>query len=197
MEHWHMAARISKDGLWRITYGELTGLTREELIERQPMKFEKFLPGHEPPEAGAWKLESISPYKVHQRLAEKMAVGRICLVADAAHLCNPFGGMGLTGGIVDAGNLADCLIGIYEGKADNSILEKYSDVRRQKYNDIINPVSSSNIRRLFAQDPETALAQDPFLQLLQQSSNDVSFAKKLQLEVKSIMHDFTQYYNSS
>ncbi|CAK7222037.1 hypothetical protein SBRCBS47491_004731 [Sporothrix bragantina] len=196
-EHWYMAARISKDGMWRITYGELTGLTNEELIARQPMKFEKFLPGHEPPEAGAWKLDSISPYKVHQRLVEKMAVGHICLVADAAHLCNPFGGLGLTGGIVDAGNLADCLIGIYQGKADDSILDKYSEVRRQKYNDIINPVSSANIRRLFAQDPETALQDDAFLKMLHQGSADTSFAKKLQLEIKSVMHDFTQYYKTS
>ncbi|CAK7216703.1 hypothetical protein SCUCBS95973_002896 [Sporothrix curviconia] len=193
-EHWYMAARISKDGLWRITYGELTGLTHEELVARQPMKFQKFLPGHEAPEAGAWKLANISPYKVHQRLAEKMAVGHICLVADAAHLCNPFGGMGLTGGIVDAGNLADCLIGIYQGKADDSILEKYSEVRREKYNTIINPISSANIRRLFAQDPETALQDDAFLRLLKDVSADEAFATKLQLEIKAIMHDFTQYY---
>jgi hypothetical protein len=26
-----MAARISKDGMWRVSYGELAGLTREEV----------------------------------------------------------------------------------------------------------------------------------------------------------------------
>lgn len=80
-----MAARITSDGMWRVTYGEEAGLTKEELIARQPVKFQMILPGHEKPEEGAWKLASISPYKVHQRLAEKMRIGRICLAADAAH----------------------------------------------------------------------------------------------------------------
>jgi len=30
-EHWHMVARISKDGMYRVSYGELTGLTHEEV----------------------------------------------------------------------------------------------------------------------------------------------------------------------
>jgi len=30
-EHWYMAARISTDGMWRVSYGELKGLTREQV----------------------------------------------------------------------------------------------------------------------------------------------------------------------
>ena len=86
-EHWYVAARITKDGLWRVSYGELPGLSREKLIARQPWKFETMLPGH--PEPHEYKLVGISPYKIHQRLAEKMRVGRFLLAADAAHLCNP------------------------------------------------------------------------------------------------------------
>lgn len=82
-----MASRISEDGLWRVTYGEIPGLSREEILARQPAKFEQILPGHPKPEE--YKLSSISPYRVHQRLAEKMRVGRFLLAADAAHLCNP------------------------------------------------------------------------------------------------------------
>lgn len=104
--------------------------------------------------------------------------------------------MGLTGGMVDAGNLADCLVGIYEKKADGTILDKYDEVRRQKYNDIINPISSANIRRLFGQDPDTALENDPFLQVLQKAASDPDFSKTMQLEIKSLMHDFTQYYKT-
>lgn len=86
-EHWYMAARISKDGLWRVTYGEIPGLTHDELLSRQPMKFKQFLPGQ--PDPDKYKVVNISPYKVHQRLAEKLRVGRFLLAADAAHLCNP------------------------------------------------------------------------------------------------------------
>jgi 2-polyprenyl-6-methoxyphenol hydroxylase and related FAD-dependent oxidoreductases len=71
-----------------------------------------------------------------------------------ALVCNPFGGLGLTGGIVDVGGLSDCLEGIYTGRAEDGILDIYDTVRREKYNEIIDPVSTGNIRLLFEQDPE-------------------------------------------
>ena len=86
-EHWHMVARLTKNadgsGWWRVSYGEVSGLTREELIARQPMKYEAMLPGH--PKPGEYNLAAISPYKIHQRLVDRMRVGRFCLAADAAH----------------------------------------------------------------------------------------------------------------
>lgn len=82
-----MAAKISNDGLWRVTYGESTGLTNEQLRERQPQKFKEMLPGH--PDPSEYRLVNFSPYKIHQRLAKSMRVGRFLLAADAAHLCNP------------------------------------------------------------------------------------------------------------
>lgn len=78
-----MAARISNDGLWRVTYGEKPELSFDELRARQPGKFKTFLPGHPDPEC--YEVVNFSPYKVHQRLAEKMRVGRFLLAADAAH----------------------------------------------------------------------------------------------------------------
>ena len=30
-EHWYMASRISNDGMWRVSYGELTGLSLDEV----------------------------------------------------------------------------------------------------------------------------------------------------------------------
>jgi len=86
-EHWSMVAKIQPDGLLRITYGELPGLTREELLARQPMKFQSFLPGRPSPDK--YEIVNFSPYKVHQRCASSFRVGRFLLVADAAHLCNP------------------------------------------------------------------------------------------------------------
>jgi len=82
-----MIARIQTDGLLRITYGETPGLSREEYIARQPAKYKALLPGN--PDPDKFKVMDISPYKVHQRLAKSMRVGRFLLAADAAHLCNP------------------------------------------------------------------------------------------------------------
>lgn len=82
-----MTARITRDGLWRVTYGESAGLTKEELRKRLPGKFKTCLPGH--PDPDQYEVVNFSPYKIHQRLAKRMRVGRFLLAADAAHLCNP------------------------------------------------------------------------------------------------------------
>lgn len=189
-----MAARISEDGMWRITYGELPGLTNEQLKERQPMKFEQFLPGHPKPEQ--YKVVNFSPYRMHQRLAPRMRVGRIMLAADAAHLCNPFGGMGLTSGIVDVGGLYDCLGGIYSGKADaDFILEKYHEIRSQKFHEVINPISSGNIVRLFGQDPDKAGDTDDFLLMCKAAEKDEKLQEQFTLAPMALSHDFKQYYH--
>ena len=98
--------------------------------------------------------------------------------------------MGLTGGIVDVGGLADCLSGALLGKADaDSILEKYHEIRSQKWRDIINPVSSANIVRLFKQDPETALAEDAFLKMCLENAK-----AGYKSDLPELGHDFMKYY---
>lgn len=86
--------------------------------------------------------------------------------------------MGLTGGLVDAGNLFDCLYGIATGQADDSILDKYSEVRIQKYNEVIDPISSSNIRRLWDTSPE-AIKADPFFQAVERAKTDKAFEEQM------------------
>ena len=188
-----MAARISTDGMWRITYGELPGLTLDQLKERQEMKFEQMLPGN--PKPDQYKVVNFSPYRVHQRLAPRLREGRIMLAADAAHLCNPFGGMGLTSGIVDIGGLYDCLAGIYTNKADpDFILEKYHEVRSEKFHKVINPISSGNIVRLFGQDPDKAGENDEFLKLCKAAETDEKLQDQFTLAAMALTHDFKQYY---
>lgn len=88
--------------------------------------------------------------------------------------------MGLTGGIVDVGGLYDCLRGIYDNRAASSILDKYSEIRRQKYMDIVDTVSSTNLRRLFELDPDHAIADDNFFQLAKKAETDPDFSRQLQ-----------------
>jgi hypothetical protein len=47
--------------------------------------------------------------------------------------------MGLTGGLVDAGGLSDCLIGMAKHGCDESILEKYAEIRRKIFLEVIDP----------------------------------------------------------
>ena len=198
--HWYMAARIGphadpKKNLWRISYGELTGLSDEELMERLPMKFEQMLPGH--PKPGDYRVVNKSPYKVHQRCCESMRVNHILLAADAAHLCNPFGGMGLTGGIADIDGLFQCLEGIHRGVADDSILSTWSDKQRQNWHEIINPVSSGNIKRLFGQDPDKAIEEDEFLKMVKKAESDHKLSTEMQHGGNRLLHNYSQYFQQA
>ncbi|KAL5359684.1 hypothetical protein BJX96DRAFT_183901 [Aspergillus floccosus] len=189
----YMAARITNDGLYRVTYMDTPGLSREEYIQRQPMKYEKILPGN--PKPGEYRITNISPYKLQQRCAPSFRVGRVVLAADAAHLCNPFGGLGLTGGIADVGSLFDALMGIHKGLADDSILDKYSQVRRKIWAETIDPMSRENFRRLYAQDPDKARENDEFFRMCIQGETDLEVAREIALGFDVLRHDMTQYYN--
>jgi 2-polyprenyl-6-methoxyphenol hydroxylase-like FAD-dependent oxidoreductase len=190
-----MAAKITPDGLYRVTYGENPGLTWEEMKARQPLKYELMLPGH--PRPGDYELVMMSPYRMHQRCAPSFRVGRVLLAADAAHLCNPWGGMGITGGFVDVGGLYECLAGIWDGKADESILDLYSEKRIEKWRDVINPVSSANFQRVSDSDPDTLLERDPVLQACKAAENDPVAQKEMALMAFSLRYDFTQHYNKA
>jgi 2-polyprenyl-6-methoxyphenol hydroxylase-like FAD-dependent oxidoreductase len=192
-EDYYMAAKITQDGLWRVSYGEDTKLTPEEVRAHQPTKYERMLPGN--PKPGDYKLLNVGPYRIHQRMAPKFRVGRILLAANAAHLCNPFGGLGLTGGLVDVGGLVECLADIQMGVADDNILSKYDKIRREKYQSVINPISSDNFLRVSATDPSKALVQDEFLMMVEKARTDKSTRDELDQGAFAVCHDFTQYYN--
>jgi hypothetical protein len=77
--------------------------------------------------------------------------------------------MGLTGGIADAGSLYESLVGIHTGRADDSILDAYDEVRRRIWHDIIDPISSDNMTRLVKYaDPDEAIEKNPFFKMVKQ-----------------------------
>lgn len=85
------------------------------------------------------------------------------------------GGLGLTGGISDVSGLVDCLCGIYEGKADLSILDHYDRIRREVYWNVTNPVSSQNLERIMRSPEELLNSQDPFFELLKKADDPTVF----------------------
>ena len=58
----------------------------------------------------------------------------------AGDACNPFGGMGLTTGLCDAGGLADCLIGVLKKGCGDELLDKYAEIRRDKFLTVRSPL---------------------------------------------------------
>ena len=91
------------------------------------------------------------------------------------------GGLGLTGGIVDVGNLFDALMGISKGVADESILDKYAEVRKRMWEEVIDPMSRENFRRLHDQDPDRARDTDAFFQTLIKAEKNEDLAGEFAL----------------
>ena len=183
-EYWGLVAKRGKGGLWRVTYGDVDGLTIEEYEERRPKAFETLLPGH--PKPGEYKITQTDHFRIHNRCVESMRVGRILLAGDAAHVNNPWGGYGCMAAVLDAGGLADCLIGLYEGKAGEEILDLYSQIRREKYLKFIDVRSRKNFHRISQADPDTVLQTDKLLGIFQQLDGDAEGTKAFLLVGLSI-----------
>jgi 2-polyprenyl-6-methoxyphenol hydroxylase-like FAD-dependent oxidoreductase len=91
-EHFCLIAKIDPTGLFRVSYNEREHLSKEEVLANVHNKFEAIFPGPKPLEKDAYKIENISPYRIHQRSATSYRKGRSLLAGDAAHACSPFGG---------------------------------------------------------------------------------------------------------
>lgn len=86
--------------------------------------------------------------------------------------------MGLTGGFADVGGLFDCFYGLFTEQADDNILDKYDQIRRAKYWEVIDPVSSGNLGRLWRSSPEE-VEKDEFFQAIKKAEKDREFAKQM------------------
>lgn len=75
----------------------------------------------------------------------------------------------MTGGLLDAGALGDALTVVLTKGHNESILDKYAQVRRDVFLNVINPASQGNLRRLWKTDPETVGDTDPFFRSLRES----------------------------
>jgi 2-polyprenyl-6-methoxyphenol hydroxylase-like FAD-dependent oxidoreductase len=108
----------------------------------------------------------VNPYRVHDRCAETFRVGRVLLAGDAAHLVNPIGGLGLTGGLLDAFPLSDALVAVIEGREPDSVLDAWAAERRRVFLEVTVPTATENRRRVSERDPEKKRADEARLQRL-------------------------------
>ena len=115
-------------------------------------------------------LESGSRWADNARLADSYRRGRVLLAGDAAHIHSPFGGQGLSLGLLDAANLGWKLAAIIRGDMRESLLDTYTAERR--------PVAKAVVANTLAQiallrpDPQSGALRDLVAALMQ--FNDVS-----------------------
>ncbi len=147
--HWAVIVKIDRHGLWRVTYGEDATLPKESVGERIAWHYNSILPDRDP-----YEVEAYAPFRVHERCASSFRNGRVLLAGDAAHVCNPFGGLGLTSGLLDGDLLGDALPAVIHGKATDDLLDRYAEERRRVFLEVTGPTAAENKRRLKETDPE-------------------------------------------
>ena len=178
-EHWAIIVKIDQTGLWRCTYREDGELSEEEVRRLLPERYALFAPT-----LTDCKPEAVAPYRVHDRCAVRFRVGRALLAGDAAHLVNPIGGLGLTGGLLDAVSLGDALIAVIEGRRRDQVLDAWAHERRRVYLEVTAPTAQENRRRVSERDPERRRADAERLQRL---TNDSEAARQALLAVFAIV----------
>ena len=77
-----------------------------------------------------YEIDWVSTYRFHQRVVDRLRVGRVFFAGDAAHALPPYGSRGMNSGIQDADNLAWKLAMVLDGHADEELLETYHTERR-------------------------------------------------------------------
>ena len=148
-ENWAVVARLGKENLWRVTYGEDAELPESEVGRRIADRYKILLPDPTAP----YEIVQYSPYRVHERCAPTFRVGRVLLAGDAAHACNPCGGLGLTSGVIDAAALTDVLNAVIAGRAPESVLDFYAAERRRVFLEVSSPIATDFKRRMSEKDP--------------------------------------------
>lgn len=137
-------AVLNNEGLWRCTYMEDSALPEETFLERVPQAYREILPGQ-----GPYELERASPYRMHQRSAQRYRIGRVVLAGDAAHVTNPTGGLGLTSGLFDSYALYPALAAVVLEGADEAVLDRYSTARRDAFVNRASPQATANKELIF------------------------------------------------
>jgi 3-(3-hydroxy-phenyl)propionate hydroxylase/6-hydroxy-3-succinoylpyridine 3-monooxygenase len=146
--------KINQEGLWRFTFSEDATLPVETVLDRIPEFIDTVLPGDK-----KYELALHTAYNMHQRTAETYRVGRVLLAGDAAHVTNPTSGFGLMGGLNDAFALSEALAAVVQGRADDALLDRYSEARRKVFDQVTSPVSTASFKLVFEMDDAATMAR--------------------------------------
>lgn len=171
--------KIDNSGLWRCTYCEDASLPEEGVLARMPAYFRAILaPG------ATYELVQYSPYRMHQRAAERFRAGRVVLAGDAAHVTNPTGGLGLTSGMFDCFVLYEALAAVIHGEIGDEVLDRYSDERRRIFWERASPQACENKRLIYHSRDPARLEED--LKTLRRFATDKDFVIERSMFTKSL-----------
>ena len=158
-DEFSVICQINKDKLWRVAFAENSDLPIETLNNRLHQRLERLIPG-------PYELDEVSPFRVHQRVLDNLRVGRVLFAGDAAHANSPIGGLGLTGGLLDAVALADALSAVIHQRRSESVLDEYAKERRDIFVNYTSPVTTENKRRMSERDSNKRAADKEYFKTI-------------------------------
>ncbi|WP_373987318.1 FAD-dependent oxidoreductase [Duganella sp. BuS-21] len=142
-EEWMVLLRVP--GLWRVLVPAandvsdatlLSDATKNELFRRMLKSDDEVVTRHR------------TIYRVHQRVVSQFAVGRVCLIGDAAHLNSPMGGFGMNSGIHDGINLGEKLVRILRQGGDHALVQQFHRQRHQVTTDFVQTQTIDNTKMM-------------------------------------------------
>lgn len=171
--------------VWRVLVPLADDVSDAEATELSNLRrvIEGIVP--DPIDWSAYDIPLHQVYRVHQRVADRLRVGRVFLIGDAAHVNSPIGGFGLNSGVHDALDLARRLERAHSAtpaQADAD-LDRFSDVRRAVALSHIRRMSDRNTRTLAQTDPAARRAE---LEGLARIAGDRQFAREWLLDAAMI-----------
>ena len=141
-KEWMVALRVP--GLWRLLVPAPKEMSDAELVSDDYKNgvFQRIL-GRE----GDVTTRHRTVYRVHQRVCERFAVGRVLLAGDAVHLNSPVGGFGMNSGVHDAINACDKLVQILrDGASGDDLVALYERQRKTITHDFIQAQTIESTR---------------------------------------------------
>ncbi|MCD9027976.1 FAD-dependent monooxygenase [Luteimonas sp. BDR2-5] len=164
-------AKVTRSGIWRVTFSEDATLPLDGVVERIHAYYARVLPAGMP-----YELVLHSAYNMHQRVADRLRVGRVLLAGDAAHVTNPTNGFGLVSGILDSQVLSGALAAVLQGRAPDTVLDRYAEDRKRVFEEVASPSSVETKRLVFHSDDPGRLERD--LQRLRAVAVDAALSRR-------------------
>ena len=138
---------------------------------------------HFHPRAEPYDIVLYDSYVVNQRVAATFRQGSVILAGDAAHLNSPIGAMGMNSGLHDAFNLAQNLLRVLHGKADEGALDLYVRQRSHVAVTHVQTATIANKKNMEQRDPET---RKEYREDMKRAAEDPVLAKKFLMRTSLI-----------
>lgn len=174
---WAYVVQLDKSGLWRVCFEEDPSLSDEQVRQRLPERLKKLLPGAPTPDQ--YRVDDVEAYRVQQRCVSEFRRGRVVLAGDAAHTSNPMGGLGLSGAVLEAEQLADALIAVANDEAAIGALDQFAARRRNTFLELTSANASAYFTAMKESGP---IQRSRDLTMLEKAGNDRSLMRRILLD---------------